>query len=349
MDEESNHQFERRKADHIRLSLSDQTQARGLSGLDHIDLTHEALPDLNFDEVSTAAEVFGHPLNVPYLISSMTAGHAESTALNRRLVEASARRGWCVGVGSQRRELNDPEARAEWAAVRKNAPGAVVFGNLGIAQLIRTPLDQIRHLCDAVGAAGLFIHLNALQECLQPEGTPRFRGGLEALTALSRALPIPVMVKETGCGFSPATLARLATTGVRAVDVSGLGGTHWGRVEGGRAVDVDPLRAQAAQTFGDWGVPTVDAVLAAMKHRTAYQTWASGGVRTGLDAGKLIALGSSLVGFARPILEAAVVGEVELDQRMARLEFELRTVLFCTGAQNIFDFQSRQVWTWRAK
>ena len=348
MDSESNHQFESRKVDHIRLSLSDATQARGLSGLDLIELRHEALPDLDFDQISIAATVFGHPLATPFLISSMTGGHAESTALNRRLVRAAAARGWCMGVGSQRRELNDPAAAAEWAAIRVDAPDVKLLGNLGIAQLIQTPIDQIRRLCDAVGAVGLFIHLNALQECLQPEGTPRFRGGLAALTRLCRALEIPVVVKETGCGMSRSTLERLAETGVRAVDVSGLGGTHWGRVEGGRAAGVDPVRARAAETFGDWGISTVRAVLDAVE-TGKFETWASGGVRTGLDAAKLLAMGSSLVGFANPILEAAVSGDEDLDRRMATLEFELRTALFCTDCANLSDLKTKRVWAWRPR
>ena len=347
MDSESNQQFERRKVDHIRLSLSDQTQARGLSGLDLIDLTHEALPDLNFDQISIASTMLGRPTRTPFLISSMTGGHADSTALNRRLVRAAADRGWCMGVGSQRRELADPAAAVEWSAIRREAPGATLFANLGIAQVIQTPVDQIRRLCDAVEAVGLFVHLNALQECLQPEGTPRFRGGLNALTRLCSELGRPVVVKETGCGFSKATLARLAQTGVEAVDVSGLGGTHWGRIEGGRAAGVDAVRAHAAQTFKDWGISTVNAVLEAVKIEK-FETWASGGVRSGLDAAKLLAMGSSVVGFAQPILEAAVVGDVELDRRLETIEFELKTAMFCTDRATLVDLKNKRTWTWRA-
>jgi len=348
LDSESNHQFESRKTDHIRLSLSDSTQARGLSGLDLIELTHEALPDLDFEDISIATNVLGHALRAPFLISSMTAGHADSPALNRLLVRAAASRGWCMGVGSQRRELTDPAAAAEWTAIRREAPTALLFGNLGLAQLIQTPVDQVRRLCEAVGAIGLFVHLNALQECIQPEGTPRFRGGWQALTTLCRELEIPVIVKETGCGFSKATLERLAETGVRAVDVSGLGGTHWGRVEGGRAAGVDPVRARTAATFADWGIPTVRAVVDAVTVPN-FETWASGGVRSGLDAAKLLAMGARLVGFAQPILEAAVRGEAALIERMTTLEFELRTAMFCTDRVNLDDLRNRQVWTWRAK
>ena len=333
--------------DHIRLSLSDQNQALGLSGLDEIALIHEALPDLDFNDITLETKTLGLRLNAPFLISSMTAGHAASPALNRRLIAATEARGWAMGVGSQRRELNDAAAADEWRQIRRDHPRAILFGNLGLAQLIHTPTDQVRRLTDALGAEGLFIHLNALQECLQPEGTPNFRGGLVAIARLCRELEVPVIIKETGCGISPSTLRRLADVGVRALDVSGLGGTHWGRIEGGRALNQDPIRAGAAETFKDWGISTAAALVGAAEIKLDAEIWASGGIRSGLDAAKCLAMGATMVGLAKPILESALEGERALDECMSRLEFELKTALFCTGFGTIGDLRTGRVWQWR--
>jgi isopentenyl-diphosphate delta-isomerase len=342
---EPSRQFESRKADHIRLSLDEKNQATGLSGLDQIQLIHEALPDLDFTRVSLSVNSLGKKYSTPFLVSSMTAGHTESVDLNARLARACAAKGWRMGVGSQRRELGDPAAAAEWKTIRKVAPKVSLLGNLGIAQLIVTKTDQIERLVESLEASAMIIHLNALQECLQPEGTPRFRGGLKAIERLCKQLSVPVIVKETGCGFSKATLKRLRGTGVAAVDVSGLGGTHWGRIEGERNIKKD-IRFEAAQTLAGWGISTVDSVIEAKKLKPKFEIWASGGVRSGLDAAKLIALGANTVGFAKPILEAALQGEDELLHKMSVLEYELKTALFCTGAANVEDLQQKKVWQW---
>jgi isopentenyl-diphosphate Delta-isomerase len=250
-----------------------------------------------------------------------------------------------MGVGSQRRELGDGTAAAEWKTLRKSAPNVSLLGNLGIAQLIVTKTDQVERLVENLQASAMIIHLNALQECLQPEGTPRFRGGLKAIERLCKQLSVPVIVKETGCGFSKATLKRLRGTGVAAVDVSGLGGTHWGRIEGERNTRQD-IRFEVAQTMAGWGISTVDSLLEAKKLKPKFEIWASGGVRSGLDAAKLFAMGANTVGFAKPILEAALKTEDELLHKMSVLEYELKTALFCTGAVSIEDLQQKKVWQW---
>jgi isopentenyl-diphosphate delta-isomerase len=345
---ESNVQFESRKADHIRLSLSAKNQALGESGLDQIQLQHEALPDLNFEEVTLQTKSLGQKQRTPFLVSSMTAGHADSTGLNQMLAKVASERGWRMGVGSQRRELNDSAASNEWRQIRKQVPKAILYGNIGLAQVIANKPEAIERLVDALKASAMIVHLNALQECLQPEGTPKFKGGLKAIERLCKALSVPVIVKETGCGFSRATLKRLRGTGVAAVDVSGLGGTHWGRIEGDRSPAQDE-RSEAALTLAHWGISTADSVAEAIALKTDYEIWASGGVRSGLDAAKLLAMGAQTVGFAKPILEAALKGEAELQRQMSVFEFELKTVLFCTGAGSISDLQKKKVWSWRAK
>lgn len=347
IDQEPNGQFESRKADHIRLSLSAKNEALGESGLDRIQLIHEALPELNFSEVQIHTQSLNKTWKTPFLISSMTAGHTGSVNLNERLARAASLKGWRMGVGSQRRELNDPDAAGEWKAIRKVAPHACLYGNLGLAQLIRTEIGDVERLVESLQAEGIFIHLNALQECMQPEGTPSYKGGLNSLEKLCAKLSVPVILKETGCGFSRETLQRLCGVGLAAVDVSGFGGTHWGRIEGDRTQALD-IRREAAIGLADWGISTVDSVVNALGVKPKFEVWASGGVRSGQDAGKLLAMGATTIGLAKPILQAAVQSEEELVRKMTALEYELKTVLFCTGAKDISDLQKKKVWKWRA-
>lgn len=348
---ESLTQFESRKQDHIRLALDPkaQTKAHDLEG---IELIHEALPDLSFSEINIQTSFKGVKLSSPLFISSMTAGHTEGHIINKNLAQLSSSRQILMGVGSQRRELLDPEARLEWKILRKQAPKALLIGNLGLAQLIQTPINLIQELVDSLEALGLFIHLNSLQEVLQPEGTTDFRGGLGKIEELCKVLSVPVIVKEVGCGFSVATLKRLEGTGVHAVDVSGFGGTHWGRIEGLRS-DPASVQAQAATTFSNWGISTLESMLNATEAHVSYQVWASGGVRNGLEAAKLLALGGSMVGLALPWLAAYKSHEknpqVALDALAEKLEYELKTAMFCTGSKNIEDLQKKRVWKWRTK
>lgn len=339
-------QFEGRKRDHIQLALNPANQAAGLGGLEHIRLIHEALPELDLEDVRLESIGLGRPTPTPFYVAGMTAGHADAPRINRLLAEACEERGWMMGVGSQRRELEAvgldaaPERGLEpgidgWRAFRRDVPRLTLLANVGISQLVSAPVASLRKLVEALEAQALVVHANALQEAIQPEGTPRFKGALAALARACRELRdsgVPVVLKETGCGFSAATLRRLRETGLAAIDVSGLGGTHWGRIEGARAPAGGP-QAEAARAFADWGVSTVDSVIAA-RHEGFPEIWASGGVRSGLDAAKLIALGARQAGFAQPALAAALAGEGALRDWMIAREYELRVALFCTGCDS---------------
>ncbi len=342
---ESPQQFEKRKADHIRIALDPRSQAEGLSGLRDIQLLHEALPDFNFKEVDCSTSFFSRKLSAPFFISSMTAGHENAAAINSCLAKLSADKQILMGVGSQRRELSDPAAHQEWKQVRARAPKALLLGNLGITQVIAAPISQIQAMVESLEAEALFIHLNSLQECLQPEGTPDFRGGEKAIEALVKNLSIPVVIKEVGCGFSQQTLKRIYDLGIYAVDVSGLGGTHWGRVEGLRSQETDIL-FQVAQTFENWGLSTVQSLLNAKQINENYTVWASGGVRDGLQAAKLLALGSNMVGIAQPWLKAAMQGESATADFYEKTLLELKISMFCTGVQKLEDFRTKKVWKW---
>lgn len=339
-------QFEERKREHLQHALDPSHQASGLSGLGNVHLFHDALPELDLEEISIESLRLGKKSPTPFFVAGMTAGHADAPRLNLLLAQACERRGWAMGVGSQRRELQSPDVDSDrWSELRRAAPCVTLFANLGITQLIAAKTDAVRRLVDALGAQALVIHANALQEAMQPEGTPQFRGAAKRLSALCAELDVPVVLKETGCGFSVPTLARLRETGLAAIDVSGLGGTHWGRIEGARA-PTGSIHAEAARTFAEWGEPTVDSVVAARSELPAsVEVWASGGVRTGLDAAKLIALGAEQVGFAQPALAAALGGEESLARWMEAREHELRVAQLCTGSARLSGLRGgKAVW-----
>jgi len=328
-------EFENRKQNHLDLALDPRVQTLDLSGLNRVILKHDALPDLDLSDIRLTLPFRKGKLATPFFISGMTAGHAAARLVNERLAKACARRGWIFGVGSQRRDLESKlPVEDGLERLKFENPGLVLIGNIGISQAIHASVQDVKKINSRVSSDALAIHLNALQEAIQPEGTPFFRGSLESIRKLSKLFPL--IVKETGCGFSEKTLKRLKLLPLVAVDVSGVGGTHWGRIEGLRARSKgDELRAQTALTFSDWGNSTVESVIAARKTLPkTIEVWASGGVRSGLDAAKLLGLGATRVGFAKPALEAALVGDSELDQWMEKIEFELKTALFCLGYES---------------
>jgi isopentenyl-diphosphate delta-isomerase len=332
-------QFEKRKQDHITLALSAENQTTALNTLDTLHLQHEALPDFDFEDIELKTVRFDQPVPNPFLVSSMTAGHAKAEFINRNLIEACSIQGWCMGVGSQRRELFDDKAGLEWVNLRKEFPKVSLFSNLGIAQVMTSTLAQIQGITDSLQATAIIIHCNPLQEVFQPEGTPQFKGCWAAIKNLVKKLSLPIIIKETGCGFSPSTLARLNEIGVAAVDVSGLGGTHWGRIEGKRCED--PLLYEASKTFANWGIDTVQSIKNAVAINPNFEIWGSGGVRNGLDAAKLLALGASTIGYAKPMLEAALMNSDQVITLMRTLEYELRVAMFCTGSLNLQSLKEK--------
>jgi len=324
-------QFEKRKLEHITLALSDEVQSPHRLGWDLVSLPHEAFPEINFEEVDTSTSFFSYQLSSPFFISSMTAGHQQGEMINSRLAEISHRHQILMGVGSQRKELSDSSAAQEWKNIRKKFPRCRFMSNIGLTQLITHRPEEILHVIDSLEAVALIVHTNPLQEALQVEGTPQFRGGLKALTALVESSPVPIIVKEVGFGFSQETLKKLNETGIAAVDVSGRGGTHWGRIEGLRSQS--PVFEKASQSFQDWGYSTFDVLKTLQNLKVNFQVWASGGVRNGLEAAKAMALGAQFVGMAQPWLRAALESEEKCEQLYQTLQLELKTSLFCTGSK----------------
>ena len=303
-------------------------------------LVPSAIPEISIGEVDLESDFLGHRLSAPILITGMTGGHPDATVINRRLGELAQHLNIAVGVGSQRAALVDERLVGTYAAVRKGAPDALVIGNIGASQLIRQRgaaalgLIELQKVVDMIEADVLAIHINVLEELVQPEGDRNTTGYVDAIAAVVESLGVPVMVKETGAGMDRASAERLVGVGVAAIDAGGLGGTNFARVEAKRAADAgDVRRAQLGTEFSEWGIPTAAAILEVRD--VGAPIVATGGVRSGLDAAKAIALGADIVGIGRPMLLAAVEGSAQLDQAADLLLDELRTAMVLTGSASV--------------
>ncbi|AFO55689.1 MULTISPECIES: type 2 isopentenyl-diphosphate Delta-isomerase [unclassified Natrinema] len=331
-----------RKDDHIRIIEEEDVETTG-AGFADIDLVHEALPEVHRDEIETTADLFGHELAAPIVIESMTGGHPNTTKLNRTLAEAAERTNVAMGVGSQRAglELDDEAVLESYTVVRDAAPNAFLYGNVGAAQLLEYGVDDVEEAVAMIDADAMAIHLNFLQEAVQPEGDVDARGCLAAIERVADELSVPVIVKETGNGMSRETATRLADAGVDAVDVAGQGGTTWSGIESHRAAAVGAQRQEAiGRLFRAWGVPTAVSTLeAATVHDCVI---ASGGVRSGLDIAKAIALGARAGGLAKPFLGPAGQGVDEVVDLIETLTLELRTAMFVTGSASLSELRDTE-------
>ncbi len=326
--------IERRKLDHLEINLERDVQARETStGFERYHFVHAALPELALDDVDLRTNFLGHPLRAPILVSSMTGGVERGWEVNRRLAEAAQALGCAMGVGSQRAAIDDPTL-ARYYAVRDIAPDILLFANLGAVQLnYGYGPEECKRAVAMIGADGLILHLNPLQEALQAEGNHDFSGLLAKIAAVCSACDFPIIVKEVGCGISGVLARRLTDAGVAAIDVSGAGGTSWSAVEHHRAASSLGLRLST--TFREWGIPTATSLTMARHGAPELPIIASGGLRTGLDAAKAIAFGADLAGFAGPLLQAAAVDAATAHELLEALIAELRLAMFCAGAGTI--------------
>jgi isopentenyl-diphosphate delta-isomerase len=330
-----------RKADHLALCATGDVGFRGKTTLlEEVRLVHDALPDRNADAIDLGTTLLGKHLRAPIVIAAMTGGTEEAGAINRELARIAEERGYGFGLGSQR-AMHRRAAAKESYRVRDVAPTALVLGNVGVVQARGMSTEEVRALVSEVGADALCIHLNPAMELVQPGGDRDFRGGLETIERLLRDLGVPVIVKETGCGLSPHVGRRLRQVGVSHVDVSGAGGTSWVGVETRRAEAAGDTRARTlGEAFWDWGIPTAASValLAPLGFEAIVAT---GGIVSGLDVARALALGASAAGIARPVLKALHAGgRAEALAFLDSVEAELRTAMLLTRCAVPADLRS---------
>jgi isopentenyl-diphosphate delta-isomerase len=322
-----------RKLEHLRLSLEASVQSTRSAGFERFAFSHEALPELDLDAIDLTTTFLGKPLKLPFLISSMTGGAHAAGDINRRLALVAQSVGIAFGVGSQRAGITHKDLRATYQ-VRGVAPDVLLFANLGAVQLnYGMRKEQCLEAIEMIGADALVLHLNPLQEALQPEGDHNFNGLIEKIATLCRELPVPVIVKEVGCGISGRTAGLLAGAGVAAIDVAGLGGTSFARVEAFRRER--PEEVELALAFSEWGIPTADALVATHRAAPHLPLIASGGLKHGLDAAKALGLGADLTGFAHAVLAAASEGEESVRRLLDGFAWQLRVAMFCAGAPTV--------------
>ena len=328
-----------RKKQHVDITLNRDVGFREKrTGLEHYEFVHNALPELDLAEIDTSTAFLGRALSLPFMISCMTGGYAGALAINRQLAGVCEELGIAFGVGSQRQALQSKEYWRTFSVVREVAPTIPVIGNIGAAEVAGLKsADPVRTLVELIRADAFAVHLNPLQEFLQPEGTPKFRGVLDGIGMLVRSLSVPVIVKEIGAGISQQVAIRLLDAGVTIIDVAGAGGTSWAGVEVLRSRD-----REFASRFWDWGIPTAEVLrdTALLKQERSFTLIGSGGITSGLDAAKCLALGADLAASARPMLAALHRGgKRALHSLLASWAKELQGIMFLTGSRTIADLQ----------
>jgi len=329
---------QQRKADHIRINLEEDVEFKQVSaGFECYRFIHCALPEFDLRDVDPSVSWLDRRLRAPILISSMTGGTPRAQVVNLHLAEAAQAAGVAMGIGSQRVALED-ESLVGTYRVRHLAPDVLLLANLGAVQLNDGYSAEVcLRAVEMIEADGLILHLNPLQEALQPEGDTHFAGILERIEAVCQALPVPVIVKEVGWGISESVARRLADAGVAAIDVAGAGGVSWSQVEMHRARN--DRQREIAALFAEWGIPTAESLLMARRGAPDLPLIASGGVRNGIQIAKALALGATACGIAGPFLSAATESVEAVSELLMRLMDQLRVTMFAAGARTVHDLK----------
>ena len=328
---------EKRKSEHIKICLDQFAQAKKVTpGFEDIHFIHKALPEINKKEIDLSTEFLGHKLAAPIIVGAMTGGTSEAAEINSVIAETVESLQIGMGVGSQRAALEDQDLEKTFAIARQKAPTAFLIANIGGVQLVNGyGVKEIKQTIEMIDADAIAIHLNALQEAIQPEGQTNFQGILKRISEITKVIDKPVIVKETGCGIAFEEAKKLENAGVKAIDVGGTGGTSFAAVEFFRTKGEENLiQHQLGDAFWDWGIPTVSSILEIIQ-KVSIPIIASGGVRCGLDIAKALAINASLSSIARPILRTAVCGVKETKNLLSFLMAELRNVMFLVGANKI--------------
>lgn len=329
----------KRKTEHIRLCLQDNVEGVNKStGLEGISFIHNALPEINFNDIDLQTSFLKKTIKAPFLVSSMTGGSKLATEINQNLARAAEEKGWAIALGSTR-ALLEGNAHQESFLVRKQAPTAPLIANLGAVQLnYGYGVEEAQRIVDKTEADSLVLHFNSLQEVFQDEGDLNFSTLLPKIEHLTKNLTVPVGAKEVGFGIDGTAAKKLHDAGVHYIDVAGAGGTSWSQVEKLRSED--PMRKAAAEAFNNWGNPTKDCIVSVKSQLENTPLVASGGMKTGMDAAKAITIGADVIGFARQLLQSATISTEAVINTMDQIEFELRTTMFGIGAQTLNELKN---------
>jgi isopentenyl-diphosphate delta-isomerase len=327
----------KRKADHMRISLNRNVQARqATTGLEDIHFVHRALPEIDKKKIELSTTVFGHKFAAPLIVGAITGGTLEASKINATIAEAVEELGLGMGVGSQRAAIEDKKLEKTFALVRKKAPTAFLIANIGGVQLVNGyGLKEVQKAIEMIEADAIAIHLNPLQEAVQPEGQTNFEGVLEKINEIAKDVDKPIIAKETGAGIAAEEARKLEEVGIKGIDVSGVGGTSFAAVEYYRARGHEnSFQRRLGDVFWDWGIPTAVSIVEVFQTINV-PVIASGGVRNGVDVAKAVALGASLASFSQPMLQAAVKGVKETKATLSLMIDELRNAMFLTRAESV--------------
>ncbi|MFS0749089.1 type 2 isopentenyl-diphosphate Delta-isomerase [Oceanobacillus sp. 1P07AA] len=328
-----------RKTEHIRLCLTGDVEGVNKStGLEGINFIHNALPEIDFADISLDSSFLGKHLKAPFLVSSMTGGSELATTINQNLAIAAEQKGWALAIGSTRAFLESDQHKDSFL-IRNQAPTAPLIVNIGAVQLnYGYGPEECQRIIDKTNADSIVLHLNSLQEAVQDGGDLNFKDLLPKIEQVCKQVNAPVGVKEVGFGIDGEVARRLYDAGIAYIDVAGAGGTSWSQVEKLRSKD--PLNKAAAEAFNNWGNPTKDCLVSVRGELPEVPLVASGGMKTGVDAAKAITIGADVVGFARHLLKAAMETPEDVIQTMEQLELELKMTMFGIGAVNLEELKN---------
>jgi isopentenyl-diphosphate delta-isomerase len=336
-------QTENRKAEHISICLDEKAQARkATTGFEDVQFVHRALPEVDKAKIDVSTTVFGHMFSAPLIVGAMTGGTAEATRINAAIAEAVETLQLGMGVGSQRAAIENPKLAETFSVARKKAPNAFLIANIGGIQLVHGyGVKEVKQAVEMIDADAVAVHLNALHEAVQPEGQTSFKGVLAKICEVAGEIDKPVIVKETGAGIAAEDAKKLERAGVKAIDVDGAGGTSFAAVEYYRS-EAGSVQRFLGDVFWDWGIPTAVSLVETAQ-TVKIPVIASGGVRSGMDVAKSLALNACLGSVCQPALEAAVKGAKATEQLLSRLIDELRNVMFLVGARKVEDLAKTPV------
>ncbi|MCS7121809.1 MAG: type 2 isopentenyl-diphosphate Delta-isomerase [Archaeoglobaceae archaeon] len=326
-----------RKLEHIKICLEMDVETK-YTGLEDITLLHKALPEIDFDEIDTSTKIFGKKLSFPFLIASMTGGHPETKKINENLAEAVEKTKIGMGVGSQRAAIENKSLEDTFSVVRDKAPKAFIYANIGVPQLLQHGVEIIDKVVELVDADAVAVHLNFLQEILQPEGDKKAKGCMKLIEEVCKYSKVPVIVKETGAGIIREIALELKKVGVSALDIGGKGGTSFSKVESYRASE--EIWKKVGADFWDWGVPTAFCIVDC---KDVLPTIATGGLRSGVDVAKCLAIGAKVASAALPFLKDAMKSSEDVEKKIEYFKRGLKTCMFLMGCKKVEELRSLKI------